>query len=81
MTNTRCQSCTMPIESGTWCQHCSDEHGALRQFDDMFERMVQWRSRQQPDLERDAAERETLEFMAAQPAWRDHTEVKRRLRG
>ena len=28
---------------------------------------------------RDRAERDTLRFMAEQPAWRDHPEIKRRL--
>ena len=41
-TEHRCSSCTMPIESGTLCEHCSDDQGDLRPFEELFERMVQW---------------------------------------
>jgi hypothetical protein len=43
-----CESCGMPIESGTYCQHCVDEHGKLQAFDERFERMVQWQLGQKP---------------------------------
>ncbi|MCA8954387.1 MAG: hypothetical protein KDE27_33075 [Planctomycetes bacterium] len=69
----------MPIESGTLCQYCGDEHGRLRPFDELFERMVQWSLREQGGGDRAVAERRTLEFMAGQPAWRDHAEIQRRL--
>ena len=69
----------MPIESGALCQYCGNEHGDLRPFDELFERMVQWSMRETPGIERSAAERRTLEFMAQQPAWREHAEVQRRL--
>jgi hypothetical protein len=54
----------MPIESGSYCQYCADENGNLQPFEERFERMVQWMSRQ------------TLAHMAQMPAWRDHPKVK-----
>ena len=29
MTTTACESCGMPIESGRYCDHCTDETGVL----------------------------------------------------
>ena len=75
MHETACQSCTMPIESGTLCTHCSDDQGALRPFDELFARMVQWTLRNKPGTPRDVAEQETLAFMAERPAWRDHPDL------
>ncbi|MCR9247764.1 MAG: hypothetical protein NXI31_22280 [bacterium] len=74
-----CQSCTMPIESGPLCQYCGDEHGKLRPFGELFERMVQWTLSQPDAPERAAAERQTIAFMAEQPAWRGHPEITRRM--
>ncbi|HNO77475.1 MAG TPA: hypothetical protein PKN33_05385 [Phycisphaerae bacterium] len=77
---TRCESCTMPIESGTLCEHCTDENGALQPFDERFPRMVQWAMHQDASITREKAERQTIEFMATMPAWRDHPEVTARLK-
>jgi hypothetical protein len=44
-TVTTCESCGMPIETGRYCSHCADETGALRSFDDRFERMIGWEAR------------------------------------
>lgn len=71
-----CQSCGMPIESGAYCQYCTDEHGQLQSFDERFERMVQFTTRQKPGLARAEAERETLAYMARMPAWKDHPRVR-----
>ena len=80
MTETRqCHSCTMPIETGTLCQHCGDEAGALRPFDELFPRMMQWSMRNSPDLAREEAEKQTLAFMAKMPAWRDNADLRARL--
>ncbi len=73
-----CESCGMPIESGPYCQYCVDEQGKLQAFDERFERMVQWQLRQKPNLARAQAERETLEYMAKMPAWREHPRVAAR---
>ncbi len=66
----------MPIETGKYCQYCADEKGDLQPFEERFERMVQWMSRQKPDLSPDEAKKQTLAYMAEMPAWRDHPKVK-----
>ncbi|MFT4251065.1 MAG: hypothetical protein QM608_01090 [Caulobacter sp.] len=68
-----CESCGMPIESGRYCRYCVDESGALQDFETRFERMVQWQQRRGGS--REAAERETLAYMATMPAWKDHPKV------
>ena len=81
MTELKCSSCTMPIESGTLCQYCSDDNGQLRAFDEIFGRMVQWTLSNEEGIERAAAERKTLEFMGSMPAWKDNATLKVRLQG
>lgn len=78
MSKTPCQSCSMPIESGPYCEYCVDAHGELQPFDERFERMVQWVARREPRLPRAEQERKTLEFMATMPAWKDHPELHQR---
>ena len=70
-----CQSCTMPIESGTYCQYCADEAGNLHAFEETFERMLQWSMKENPGLNAEQAEQQTLAFMAERPAWREHPEL------
>lgn len=74
-TRKQCESCSMPIESGTYCTYCSTATGELQPFDERFEKMVGWQMRQKPTLSRAQAERETLAFMAQMPAWKDHPRV------
>lgn len=74
-----CESCTMPIESGQYCQYCSDEEGNLKPFSDRFESMISFVQRRDSGLSREAAEKQTLQFMSNLPAWRNHPEVKQRL--
>ncbi len=71
----KCESCTMPIESGQYCQYCSDETGALKPFDDRFESMIGFVMRRDASLTRAQAEQQTLDFMAELPAWRNHPEL------
>ena len=75
----KCQSCTMPIESGSLCQHCGDERGELRAFDEVFPRMVQWILHNEEGIERAEAEHKTLEFMKSMPAWSEDQELRARL--
>jgi len=70
-----CESCGMPIETGRYCAHCTDASGQLQSFDERFERMVAWQSRRAPDVSRDEIERQTLDYMATMPAWREHPRV------
>lgn len=65
----------MPIEAGSLCQYCADDHGSLREFAECFERFVQFACHQEKGLSRAAAEGRTLEFMGRMPAWRDHPQL------
>jgi hypothetical protein len=76
----KCESCSMPIESGPYCQHCVDSAGKLQPFDERFERMISWQQRKQPTATRDELETATLAFMATMPAWKDHPRVTARRR-
>ena len=71
-----CESCSMTIDSGTYCEHCTDEHGALQPFEERLERFMSWTLREEPTLDPATARRKTIEFMATMPAWRDHPEVR-----
>lgn len=71
-----CESCSMPIETGRYCQHCTDSAGNLQPFDERFERMIAWQARKQPDASRAELEAATLEFMRKMPAWKDHPRVR-----
>jgi len=68
----------MPIESGRYCQYCTDTGGNLQPFDERFEKMIAWQARKQPSASRAELESATLAFMAKMPAWRDHPRVRTR---
>ena len=76
MTKHPCESCSMPIETGTYCQYCVDVDGKLQPFEERFERMIAWQQRKQPTATRAELERDTLVFMATLPAWKDHPRVR-----
>ena len=76
MSNHKCESCGMPIESGPYCQYCVDDKGRLMSFEERFERMVQWQGRREPGASRAELEKKTLAYMAGMPAWKDHPRVK-----
>jgi hypothetical protein len=71
-----CESCSMPIETGRYCQYCVNETGELQPFELRFERMVSWQARRSPEKNRETLEAETLAFMAKMPAWKDHPRVR-----
>ena len=75
-TEIRCDSCGMPIESGPYCEHCTDAQGALQPFEQRFERMIAWQARRDPAASRERLEAETLAYLATMPAWRDHPRVR-----
>ena len=68
----------MPIESGRYCEYCTDTAGNLQPFDERFEKMIAWQARKQPSASRAELESATLAFMAKMPAWRDHPRVRAR---
>lgn len=77
----KCLSCGMPLSGesrrgGTdYCQHCTDDTGALHPFEERFERMTQWAMRKD-GLERKDAEARTREYMRGMPAWHDHPKLR-----
>ena len=75
-TTARCESCSMPIESGRYCAHCVDADGNLQDFDTRFASMVSWQSRRNPQDPQSKIEADTLAYMATMPAWRDHPRVQ-----
>jgi hypothetical protein len=70
-----CESCSMPIETGRYCEHCTDADGNLQPFDERFARMTSWQARRHPEQSPEEVEAATLAFMATLPAWRDHPRV------
>lgn len=76
-----CDSCSMPIETGSLCEHCVDEQGHLQSFEVRFARMTDWQARRHPEQPRERIEADTIAYLATMPAWRDHPEVRARLRG
>lgn len=71
-----CESCSMPIETGRYCQYCVDATGNLQPFDERFEKMIAWQQRKEPTATRAQLESATLAFMAKMPAWREHPRVR-----
>ena len=74
-TNLTCESCSMPIESGHYCEYCTDENGNLQDFDTRFAAMVDWQQRRTPDASRETIETETRNYMSGMPAWRNHPKL------
>ena len=62
----------MPIETGRYCTHCTDENGQLQAPDQRFERYERLAGAPPPGTPREEIERQTLDYMATIPAWRDH---------
>lgn len=54
--------------------------GQLQSFDERFARMTAWQARRNQGMPREDIERQTLDYMAAMPAWRDHPRVTGRTR-
>jgi len=77
-TTAACESCGMPIETGRYCSHCTDDAGQLQSFQERFTRMTAWQERLHPGTAREEIERQTLDYMATMPAWRDHPRVTSR---
>lgn len=79
-----CISCGMPLRTeadrptghadSAWCVHCSQPDGRLQEFQERFERMVQWEMKMKKKA-RPEAETSTRAYMKTMPAWRDHAEL------
>ena len=68
----QCESCSMLIEAGQYCQHCTNENGELQSFDERFEKMVSFLQRKEPQLSSDEVEMKTKAYMRTMPAWKNH---------
>lgn len=66
----KCESCSMPIESGAYCQHCAPG-GQLIAFEECVERFMQWTKKRDPDAAPSVMREQTLAFMSTMPAWKD----------
>ena len=73
-----CQSCGLTIESGPYCEYCTDDTGALQSFDERVARMSQFMREREPTITPEDAKARTLAYMRNMPAWRDHPRVKER---
>ncbi len=70
-----CQSCGMSIDDGIYCQYCLNENGELQNFEERFERMVQWALNEDKSLSREEAEEKTKAYMRTMPAWEKHPKL------
>lgn len=68
-----CQSCGMPLTDGRpgqmYCEHCVDENGSLRPYEQIFEGTVTGYFMGVQKMERAAAEAAAKEHLAKMPAW------------
>jgi uncharacterized glyoxalase superfamily protein PhnB len=68
-----CQSCGMPLanasEGQMYCQHCTDDEGALRSYEQVFEGSVTGFFMAMQKMERQEAEQAAEEHLARMPAW------------
>lgn len=76
VTMSECQSCGMPLgdaEPGQmYCDHCTDDSGKLRKYDEVFEGTVTGYFMGMQKMERVAAEEAAREHLAKMPAWAMH---------
>jgi len=81
MGDATCISCGMPLRAvadrplghpeSAWCVHCSQPDGNLQEFQERFERMVQWEMKTKGKAKAEA-EASTRTHMRTLPAWKDH---------
>ncbi len=73
-----CQSCTMPLSAQTqgkdkrYCQHCQDDQGNLKSYEDIKFGIAQWLTTWQPDINQEQAIQRAEHFMKAMPAWAEN---------
>jgi Putative zinc ribbon domain len=76
-----CDSCGMPLATAEdhaladvhsrYCKYCVNPDGQVQDFDERFERMLQWAIKRD-GLDHDAAVEKTRAYMRTMPAWRQH---------
>jgi hypothetical protein len=67
----------MPIETGPYCRHCTDENGNLHSFETRLEGMTAFFMGQDPALGRAEAEQRTRDYLSQMPAWKEHPALKK----
>lgn len=74
-----CLSCGLPIrktqretasEIADMCPGCSDQHGHLKSYEEVFERLVTTHYMKELKMDRPGAEKAAREKLAEMPAWR-----------
>ncbi len=70
-----CQSCSMPIDNGHYCQYCTDPEGHLISFSTALERMTQFAQEKMGKTDPTEARQSVLDFMSTMPAWKDHPDL------
>ena len=75
-----CLSCGMPnkktqrevaSEIADYCPKCVDQHGHLRSYDEVFERLVTGHYMKDKKMSRVDAEKAAREKLAEMPAWKE----------
>ena len=72
---TPCESCSMPIETGPYCQYCIDEEGNLQDFETRLTKMMAWAKGQNPEVSDQDLRTQTMAHMKTMPAWKDHPKL------
>lgn len=71
---TECQSCGMPMTDAQpgdmYCQHCTDDKGNLRSYEEVFEGTVQGYFMGMQGMERGDAEAAAKEHLSQMQAWK-----------
>lgn len=75
-----CLSCGMPMERtqretaseiANFCPGCSDQHGHLKSYEEVFERLVTGHYMKELRMDRPSAEDAAKRKLAEMPAWKD----------
>ncbi|MBN1678328.1 MAG: hypothetical protein JW880_07305 [Candidatus Thermoplasmatota archaeon] len=75
-----CMSCGLPMkrtqrevasEIAGICPGCSDQHGHLKSYEEVFERLVTRHYMKELKMDRPGAERAAKERLSEMPAWKD----------
>lgn len=73
VTMSECQSCGMPLRDAEpgqmYCEHCTDQAGKLRSYEDVLEGTVTGYFMGMQKMERKAAEVAAREHLSKMPAW------------
>lgn len=76
----RCESCSMPMKksgdfgggdtTNKYCVYCTDEHGKLKPYEEVFGGMVAF-AQKTAGMSEEMAKESVAQNMAQMPAWKD----------